>query len=88
MFTCPFGTAVIYLVANSLFCYVIGMIEKSFWLFEFISCFIPFMISVGWRQNHYASKTMRGDVYIALIGIWTVKQFTTLAKSRKYKFGT
>lgn len=88
IFTCPLGTATIYLVLNSLFQYLMGIIFKSLWLFEATVSLVPLLIAIGWRQNPYASRTQRGDIQIALVLVWTLKTVAHHIKSRKFKFGT
>jgi steroid 5-alpha reductase family enzyme len=85
---CPLGTAAVFLIINSLFCYILGVIYKSFWFYESTAIFIPLMIAIGWRQNPYATKTLRGDICILLVAAWTIKTFISYMNSRKFKFGT
>ena len=73
---CPMGTAALFLILNSLGFFLIGgLLQKSYWIIDATWIAMPLLISVGWRQNPYASKSIRGDIVIVLLAFWTLMTY-------------
>ena len=69
-------------------CYIVGLLQKSFWLIDPMWSILPELYGYIWRMHPSAVQSFRGDVVIALTCVWAIRLTHSYFRREEWKFGT
>ena len=68
--------------------YILGLLQKSFWLFDPYFSIWPVVYGLIWLLHPLASLTARSYIALLLIILWGVRLTHNQMRREKFKFGT
>lgn len=86
---CPLGMLnLLHFLNVVVFMYIIGLLMKSFWLFDVYWSILPPIFALILRSHPLAQLSIRGDVATVLTFIWGFRLTHTYFRREGWKFGT
>lgn len=68
--------------------YLVGLIQKSFWLIDPYWSILPFFCGIIWAAHPLATKNTRGTITLILVFLWGLRLTHSYFRREQWKFGT